>query len=215
MHLISSLLFALSANIDTFIVGMSCGIKKDHISLLRNVVISLITLAGTVISISAGLTLAPLLPPKAAQISGSVILILLGLYYIIKFLIIQLREHHRNKLMRISALAAAALPDIEKEEPSWDLKISELPPGQRLLPMKDAVILGIALSVNNMGMGIGASITGVALLPTAVLTIAFSMMFLALGNHLGETSFFRTVRRFADPLSGLILVGLGIYEIFI
>lgn len=215
MHLISSLLFALSANIDTFIVGMSCGIKRDHISLLRNVVISLITLAGTVFSISAGLTLAPLLPAKAAQVSGSLILILLGLYYIIKFLIKQLKEHHREKLLKISALAAAELPESEKEEPTWDLKITELPPGQRLLPMKDAVILGLALSVNNMGMGIGASITGVELLPTASLTIIISILFLALGNHVGESTFFRTVRRFADPLSGLILIGLGIYEIFI
>ncbi|MCB7305423.1 manganese efflux pump [Bariatricus massiliensis] len=214
MHLISSLLFALSANMDTFIVGMSCGIKKDHISLFRNMVISLITLAGTVISISAGLTLAPLLPKKAAQISGSIILILLGLYYIIKSIIIRIKESHKNKLMRISALSAAELPDCS-EESTCDIKMTELPPDRHLLPMKDAVLLGLALSINNIGMGIGASITGVELFPTAVLTLAVSMLFLTLGNQLGESTFFKTIRWAADPLSGLILVGLGVYEIFI
>lgn len=44
MHILSSFLFALSANIDSFIVGMSYGIKKSNIDLLKSTVISLITL---------------------------------------------------------------------------------------------------------------------------------------------------------------------------
>ena len=54
MHLISSLLFALSANIDSFIVGMSYGIKKSDISLLKSTIISLVTLIGTIAAILMG-----------------------------------------------------------------------------------------------------------------------------------------------------------------
>lgn len=191
MHIISSILFAFSANIDAFIVGMSCGIKKDHISLPGNIVISLITLAGTVFSITAGLTLLPLLPSWAARICGSSILILLGLYYMIKYF----------------------LPGSKKEPPHASAASVETK--SRLLPYKEAAVLGLALSLNNMGMGIGASITGMRLLPTSLLTFFFSVLLLSLGNHLGETRFFQTAQRYADPLSGCILIGLGIYEFFI
>ncbi len=201
MHLISSLLFALSANIDAFIVGMSCGIRKEHISLPENIIVSLITLFGTVLSITAGIAIAPILAPRTAQISGSVILIILGLYYIIKFLVLWLKSRH--DIVVLNTDPAGSRP----------LETSAAAP--KVLPFKDALVLAFALSINNMGMGIGASITGIKVLPTAILTFLISIMFLSLGNHLGESAFFRSARRFADPLSGIILIGLGIYELFV
>lgn len=191
MHLISSLLFAFSANIDAFIVGMSCGIKKDHISFIGNIVISLITLTGTVFSITAGLTVLPLLPHWAEQVCGSSILMLLGIYYIIKYFL------HFTKVDNTSFSES----DVEKES--------------KVLSYKETVILGIALSVNNMGMGIGASITGMSLIPTSLFTFLFSILLLFAGNHVGEARIFKTVKQYADPLSGLLLIALGVYELFI
>lgn len=201
MHLISSLLFAFSANIDAFIVGMSCGIRKEHISLTENIVISLITLFGTVLSITAGIAIAPFLAPKTAQIAGSLILIILGIYYIIKSFILWLKSRHDIMVLNTGTAK------------SKTLETSAAAP--KILPFKDAIILAFALSINNMGMGVGASITGIKVLPTAILTFLLSLVFLSLGNHLGESAFFRSARRFADPLSGIILIGLGIYELFV
>ena len=81
---ISALLFGISANIDTLVLGFSYGIKKQRISLKTNLLLSLITLAGTLLSIGLGLHLASFLSLQAAQIAGSLLLIGLGLYYCLK-----------------------------------------------------------------------------------------------------------------------------------
>ena len=98
MHLISSLLFAISANIDSFIVGMSYGIKKSNIDLLKSTVISLVTLTGTVIAILMGTQISQFLPASSTQAIGCALLIGLGLYYIIKSFFSYIRE----KIKKIS-----------------------------------------------------------------------------------------------------------------
>lgn len=196
MQLFSSSLFAVSASLDALIVGITYGIKKVHIGFLTNFVVSLITLAGTVVSIGLGLKLAPLFPPQAATLAGSAILILLGGYYILKFAFLALKKYLANRQLTATEIrnASAAVT-------------------RDTLNMKETVLLAIALSINNMGIGIGASIAGLELVPTAAATFLCSIVFLYLGNRLGKIRLLRIADRFADPLSGLLLVGLGIYEL--
>ena len=77
------------------------------------------------------------------------------------------------------------------------------------LPVKEVLLLGAALSFNNIGIGIGASISGTLLLPAAFLTFVTSIVFLLTGNQLGNVSLFRLSDRYADLLSGAALVVLG------
>ena len=186
MHLISSVLFAVSANVDTLIIGISCGIRKSYIPFLEAIIISLITFTGTFLSIHMGLQITAFIPAQAAQIFGCVILILLGIYYVIK-------------------------PFLKKEEPLSD------PDKQKphKLSLKEAILIGLALSINNVGMGIGASISGVPLIPTSLITLVVCILFLIIGNHIGKIRFFFLINRFADTVAGLILVCLGVYELFV
>ena len=88
MYLLSALLFALSANIDSFIIGISCGIRKSKISIPQILLISLITLCGTVAALAAGGELLCLFPLPYAEYTGKFILIIFGKCSIIrKFLI--------------------------------------------------------------------------------------------------------------------------------
>ncbi len=201
MHILSSFLFALSANIDSFIVGMSYGIKKSNIDLLKSTVISLITLTGTVVSILMGAEISQFLPASSTQAIGCSLLIGLGLYYIIKAICSHIRRLFRRSEVKTSELA------------SWDEAIHSRE--TTLLTLKEGIWLGLALSVNNFGMGIGASITGLKLIPTAILSLAVSVIFLYSGNFIGKTKMPHISDRTADILSGFILVGLGIYEILI
>lgn len=75
-------------------------------------------------------------------------------------------------------------------------------------------ITGIALSLNNIGIGLGASIAGLHLLPAAVSTFVFSFFFLFAGNHLGRSRLSSILGNAADPISGLLLLGLGVWELF-
>lgn len=200
MVLISSLLFALSANIDSFIVGMSYGIKKSNISLIRSTVISLVTLAGTIISILMGTQISHCLPSSCTQLIGCILLIGLGLFYIFKPFLSYILGKFKKRELKATETATDPL----KREPSK----------AALLTMREGLFLGLALSINNFGMGIGASITGLKLVPTAVLSLIVSVIFLYGGNVIGKTKMPHISDRTADVISGLILVGLGIYEIF-
>ena len=178
MHIISSVIFALSVNIDAFLVGMSYGIRKIHITFFQNLLISLISFVGTVLSLFLGRRILLILPSFLADYIGSGILFALGIYYMLK-------SFHM---------------------PENSLHSESIRPA---LPVKGVLLLGAALSFNNIGIGIGASISGTLLLPAAFLTFVTSIVFLLTGNQLGNVSLFRLSDRYADLLSGAALVVLG------
>jgi putative Mn2+ efflux pump MntP len=72
---------------------------------------------------------------------------------------------------------------------------------------------GVSLSVNNMGLGIGAGIAGLKLVPAAVSTFLFSVFFLYAGNNIGRSRLSYFLGKAAEPFSGLLLLGLGVWEI--
>jgi putative sporulation protein YtaF len=199
MHLISSFLFAISANIDSFIVGMSYGVKKSNIDLLKCFLISLVTLTGTVAAILMGTEISQFLPPGSSQAIGCALLIGLGLYYILKSIYGFLCRKFKK-------------PEIKSNElVSTDKGCTEF----SLLSIKEGLFLGLTLSINNIGMGIGVSITGLRIVPTAIISLIVSVTFLYAGNFIGKTKVPRISDQTADILSGLILVGLGLYELFL
>ena len=199
MHLISSLLFAISANIDSFIVGMSYGLKKSNSDLLQRTVISLVTLTGTVIAILMGTQISQFLPASSTQAIGCALLIGLGLYYIIKSFFSYIREKIKKAEVKSNECGSGTQNNV--------------PAKASLLTMKEGLFLGLALSINNFGMGIGASITGLKLLPTAVMSLVVSVIFLYAGNLIGKTKVPHISDQSADFISGLILAALVIYEL--
>lgn len=80
MHLLSALLFAVSANIDCLAIGLSYGIQSIKIDARSNLIIAIISTAGTLISMLAGEPLAALCSSETANRIGAVLLILIGLW---------------------------------------------------------------------------------------------------------------------------------------
>ena len=192
MQIIPSLLFGISASLDALLVGISYGIRGARIRFWQNLLISLITLAGTCLSVGLGAKLTYFLPDSALHSAGSVILILFGLYYIIKFMINQIKKYRKDRELTATQCSG--------EESSASMTLPE------------ACALGCALSANNMGIGLSASIAGLQLLPAATVTFLFSLSFLYVGNRLGRCRILRLAGCFSDLLSGLLLVLLGILE---
>lgn len=197
MPVISALLFGISANIDTFMLGFSYGIKKQHISLLTNFFLSTITLLGTLLSIVIGLHLSTLINPEIAQIAGSIFLILLGLYYCVKYLFTK----HLGYPQQISspAIAAASIPSAAPTDMPSTLSLSE------------TILLGLTLTLNNAGMGIGASLAGTHVFLTLGITFFTSAFFLIAGNRLGTHFAAALSGPDTNLLSGLIIIILGLF----
>lgn len=192
MHLLSSLLFALSANTDNFVVGLSYGIKRIKIKIISNFLIATISLFGTIVSMLMGRIIINLIPRSISNSLGSIILIIIGSWTIIKTLI----EKSSN---------GGLLDNPEKAD--LDMSAS--------IDAKESIALAFALTINNLGLGIGASITGLNIIITSLFTFIFSILTIIIGYSLGSNFLSNIFSKKATIVSGLIIIILGIYEILI
>ena len=192
MHILSSLLFAFSANIDNFVVGLSYGIKKIKIGLVSNLLIALISMTGTILSMLAGKVILRFVPENMSNSIGSIMLILIGSWTIVKPL---LENKHPEDI----------LENPEKADKDNSSSIDG----------KESIALACALTINNVGLGIGASITGLNVAITSLMTFIFSLCMIMMGYTFGSHYLSKAFGRRAAVVSGLIIIILGIYEMFI
>ena len=125
MHILSVILFALSANIDCLVIGLSYSLKKTIIDINSNLLIAFMSTIGTYFSMMLGSLLTRFLSINTANHIGSLILIVIGISMI-----------------------------LQKQQ---DIKQFQ---SHKKITLKETFLLGFALSLNNIGLGIGASITG-------------------------------------------------------
>lgn len=196
MQIFPSLLFGISASLDALLVGISYGIRQVHIRLRQNLFISLVTLLGTCLSIGAGHLLLPLLPDLLSRYAGSLILMLFGSYYIAKWLVALLRNRSGKKAADSGDMNAAS----RKKE-------------KQTLTAAEVLTLSLTLSLNNLGIGLSASLAGLTLPPAAVTTLFCSVLFLFLGNRLGRCHLLQLAGYAAEPVSGVLLIGLGLTQL--
>ncbi len=196
----ASLLFGISASLDALLVGIGYGIRGTRIKLWQNLVISLITLLGTCLSVGLGHRLVRLLPGVIGDYAGSLILILLGLYYIVKWSI---------SFLRCDSGETAS------ENPGHEMVSASVSIAFPCLKLTEVLILSLTLSLNNLSAGLSASLAGLTLLPAAVSTLACSVLFLFAGNRLGRNPVLQLAGKGAEPISGGLLIGLGVMQFFL
>ena len=196
----ASLLFGISASLAALLVGIGYGIRGTRIKLWQNLVISLITLLGTCLSVGLGHRLVRLLPGVIGDYAGSLILILLGLYYIVKWII---------SFIRCDSGETAS------ENPGHEMVSASVSIAFPCLKLTEVLVLSLTLSLNNLSAGLSASLAGLTLLPAAVSTLACSVLFLFAGNRLGRNPVLQLAGKGAEPISGGLLIGLGVMQFFL
>lgn len=190
MQIIPSLLFGISSSLDALLIGISYGIRRIRIRLWQNLMISGITLLGTCLSVGFGHWLAPKFPYVISRCMGSMILMLLGIWYVVKWLV-QMLAHAREMTQASAAQTALRLT------------------------LPEVLGLGVSLSLNNIGIGLSASIAGLTLLPAATATLVCSLLFLFAGNRLGRSRPLQFFGAAADPISGILLMLLALLQAFL
>lgn len=204
MQFISAFLFAFSANIDNLAVGVTYGIRKLKINLFHSVIIAFMSCLGTFISMLFGKIICKFAPTDITSAIGSFLLIGLGVWSIYESekplkSTDETTEKEQGKLLSYDDL-------INKPEKA-DLDNSGY------IDFKESLILGLALALNNMGMGIGGSIIGLNIFITSLLTFILSILFISLGCYLGKKITSSYLGKLSGILAGFIIIGLGIYEL--
>ncbi|MGC9158010.1 MAG: sporulation membrane protein YtaF [Terracidiphilus sp.] len=206
-----AILLALSSNLDNVAAGVSYGIGKVYIPLTSNLIIALITSAGTMISMLAGQSIGVLLGPGWAGFVGGAILIALGF-------VVALRGSGRAPGVEPSNQSEAI---VDFPRAGWMGRASSMLDNpfsvdrdfSRHIDHEEAVLLGFALTLNNITNGIAAGIAGLSPILVTTLVFILSILTLWVGMEVGYRFGLRISRRFAGALSGLLLVLIGVYEI--
>lgn len=187
MYLLSPLIFGISASLDALLVGITFGIRGTKIPLRHNLLISLITLIGTCLSVGLGSQLTTLVNASFWQMLSGLILLIMGIYYIIKFMIALFKIY----------------------QPEQEMTATESP---SVITSLQACSLGCALSANNMGIGLSASLGGLSPISAGIVTLLFSFIFLLVGNYFGRSHTLQMTEHTANGITGFLLISLGILQ---
>jgi putative sporulation protein YtaF len=206
MHLLSALFLAIASSGDSFVVGISYGIKKVRINLLNNILVAVISGLGTILSMLFGKLIMSFISDYYANMLGSCVLIALGIYMLISSLRNKpciSNDYHKDPKHYNGYRLLLDNPDLLDINNSKNIELNE------------AVSLGFVLCLNNIGLGIGASIAGLNPILTSILTVIASMIFVPFGCFIGGKLIKNKTSRYTDIFAAILIIILGIYELFL
>lgn len=202
LHLFSMLLFSISICLDNFGVGVAYGIRGLCIPLSSNLLIAVINSGGTFISMLIGERLYHFMQPTAAKYIGSSVFLIAGCIVVINYIA---KKHGMKVSSMVLLPEKIALPDKKSI-------INIYCKGR--VGLKEGSLLAIALTFSNLVTGAGASLIGLSLVPTTFFVFMFSVFAISVGMRIGNYSGGRWLGGLSDPVSGLLLIIIGIYELF-
>ncbi|KAJ51856.1 putative sporulation protein YtaF [Clostridium tetanomorphum] len=207
MCILPIIFFAISASSDSFIVGISYGINKIRIDFINNLFIATISGLGTFLSMAFGKLLLNIIPVEKANLIGSIVLILFGLYMLISS---SKNKHNKDE---------ASTKNIQQDK-NYYYNVLNNPEiididGSKNIELKESLSLGIVLSINNIGLGIAASVIGLNVYITSISSLLFGMIFIQLGHFVGEKFLSKRMSKYSEVISYFIIILLGLYGIFI
>lgn len=180
------IILAVSLSLDALAVGISYGIRRIRIPLFPKIVICFFSMAYSGASLALGSTISRFLPHAISKYAGVGILGAMGIWVIIQALL----NGHENK----------------KNPFEGDLD------GSGVIDPAEALLLGFALSIDAIGVGIGSGMAGMRslLIPAAV--GVFQLVFLYSGSLIGGKFAVSTIlgRKTLSLLPGLLLLSIAL-----
>lgn len=189
MHWITIILIGIAANLDNLGIGLAYGVKNTKVPLTSNVTIAAMSMIVTYLSIMIGSTLIEFIAPNKAYFVGNLLLCIIGLYTIISYKF-------------SSTTSAENLEGIDKDR-------------NNIISFREALVLGLILSINCLGSGIAIGANGISAIWTVISIGFFSILTFAIGGHFGLLLSKTFIGKYSTIISGVILIFIGILEMFI
>ena len=185
---LSAVLIAAVSNLDNLGVGTAFGMRDTPVSALANLIIAAVTMAATAIAMTFGRALSQLIAPSIGSALGSAIIIAVGAGTVTTW-IRTIRTPARSPI-------PAAAPPTNALHPNT-------------ISPREALALGVALSMNNLGAGVGAGVAGVPAVATTLLAGTFSLLAVGGGSRIGSSVGRSAFGRGAPLIAGLALLAVG------
>ena len=206
----SIILLALAVSLDSFSVGFTYGLRKMRIPFKSIAIIACCSAMTLTIAMLIGHLLQQVLSPVFAGKMGGVILIILGVWVIYQFFRSEKEKDilpHEKVIINLEIKSLGLVIHILKKPMSADFDKSGTITGV------EAIMLGLALSLDSFGAGIGAAMLGYSpgYLALAVALLSSLLVFLGikLGSYLSQITW---LQRFTF-LPGILLIIIGVWKI--
>ena len=221
--LLSYLVLAISVSIDSLGIGITYGLRKTQISTLSKCILFFMSLGITSIAIYLGDLLSHVLPSFLTQSIGVFLLIGMGIW-IIRQSLTPSTEKENTQVKKQKGIPKKRLPKTHQfflkslgitiqiiRNPSY----SDLD-GSKQIDSKEALYLGLALSIDSICVGIGSSILGFTSILFPILVAVFQLIFLSFGNRVGKriAGSSRIPESTWNVISGVLLIIIGISRLF-
>lgn len=218
--LLNCLFLAISSSIDSLGIGITYGIKNTKITIGAKSILFFISFIISIISIYFGNLLKFIFPDFLIHYLGAFLLILMGLFMCFQ----SLKKSKRDDIVKNSK--NLEMSDTEKIYSFFikclgiTIKIIKNPSSSDLdksniIDSKEALFLGLALSLDSFCIGIGFSMLNTFSIIFPLLTSCFQLFFLSLGNYCGKKlySFSKLPDNIWSTISGILLIMIGFCKI--
>ncbi|MGG1677663.1 sporulation membrane protein YtaF [Neobacillus sp. NRS-1170] len=210
VQLFSLLILAFALSLDSFSVGFTYGLRKMVMPLKSIIIIATCSAVSLLIAISIGHGLERVLSPRITASLGGFILIALGAGVLYQFFRPEKEKEilkHEKTIVNFEIRSLGIAINILKKPMSADFDQSGTITGI------EALMLGLALSLDSFGAGIGAAMLGFSPLILSFTVAIMSSLFVLLGIKSG-TFFhkFEWIQKFTF-IPGILLIIIGIWKL--
>ena len=194
-------LIALTNNVDNIGARIAYSIQGTRISTPINLWISVITFVISFFAAFSGAIISGSLGKRFSSILAMVFLVAIGSWMILEQYLKTRRsgnpprENPKN------------IRDVLLNPEDADLDNS------KHIDFKEATILGIALSINNVGGGLSAGMIGLNSLLVGFLSAVLSFVALWAGNYVAEFFIRRNISNKAAVAGGILLIAIGVEQL--
>ena len=209
-QLFSLLLLAFAVSLDSFSVGFTYGLRKMRIPLKSLLIILCCTAATLMVAMLMGHLIQQFLSPQFAETIGGIILIALGGWVIYQFFRSDKEKQalpHEKVILNFEIKSLGIVINILKKPMVADFDRSGTITGV------EAFMLGLALSLDSFGAGIGAAMLGFSPLYLSLAVSFLSSGLVLFGMKLGAVLSKNAWMQKLSLLPGIVLIVIGIWKI--
>lgn len=201
-------LLGIAVSFDALLAGVAYGLKKITLPAASLLVVGLVTAACTAVAMTAAQEVGFLIDPQVSVIIGAILLLLIGLWSLFQELLIKrLTPKQKNDQPQIRIKLGRLIVSILADPEAVDIDHS------RSISALEAVLLGLALGIDNMVATFAASLLGVLPIYTPIV-MAILQMGLILGGLIFSSRIVPSSLKDRFPyLPGALLILLSVLRL--
>ncbi|MCT2537192.1 sporulation membrane protein YtaF [Aquibacillus koreensis] len=201
------LLLAFAVSLDSFMVAFTYGLRQMILPIRSIMIIGIISCLTFYLSMLIGKSIASFLSPHVAEAIGGCVLIIVGIWVIIQFFRTDNSKNDQQpKVVKFEIKSLGIVIQILKKPMVADIDQSGKITGI------EAFLLGLALSLDSFGAGIGAAMLGFVPMLAALGIGITTSLFLFIGLKIGYSfSYWKWMERLTF-IPGVILIVIGIIK---